>query len=406
MNESLTEVPTRTQLAVPEPTDLRTELDLRDPTAIAVEEADAELVARADELVGRILGVDPADGHAAAAAKASMETMGLSLQEQASHRSAMLKEPLNKMAKRGDEGGEVATALLDLKQTVDELDPSDVDLEPSWFARIFGKIPGIGTPIKRYFNKFESSQAMIDAIMHSLEQGKNQLQHDNVTLQQDQAAMRALSQKLERAVQLGKLIDQKLSYQVERELVNAPDRARFVQEELIFPLRQRIMDLQQQLAVNQQGVVTLEVVMRNNKELIRGVNRATHVTVNALQVAVTLAVALANQKIVLDKVNAVNETTNALIAGTAARLKQQGAEIHKQASSAALDIETLKKAFEDIHAALDDISAYRQKALPAMAKSIDEMTQLTDKGEKRIQDMERAEIAAENVFEIIPEDKA
>ena len=43
---------------------------------------------------------------------------------------------------------------------------------------------------------------------------------------------------------------------------------------------------------------------------MRGVDRSLDVTVNALQVAVTVALALANQKIVLDKVEAINKTTS------------------------------------------------------------------------------------------------
>ena len=66
------------------------------------------------------------------------------------------------------------------------------------------------------------------------------------------------------------------------------------------------------------------IVVRNNGELVRGVNRALDVTVSALQVAVTVALGLANQKIVLDKVTALNATTTGLIAGTAERLRTQG----------------------------------------------------------------------------------
>ncbi|MEM9305296.1 MAG: toxic anion resistance protein, partial [Pseudomonadota bacterium] len=284
------------QTLVIEPEVVRKELDLTDPGALTAEAADPELVAQADELVERLVSIDPGDATAANAGKAAVENMGLRLQEEASHRSAMLKEPLNGMSNRAEDGGEVASALIELKMKVEELDPGNVDLEPGWFTRLVGRIPGIGTPIKRYFTRFESSQTVIDAIMRSLEDGKAQLQHDNVTLQQDQAHMRETTRKLEKAIKLAQVIDQKLTYKAERELAGEPAKAKFVQEELLFPLRQRIMDLQQQLAVNQQGVVTLEVVMRNNKELIRGVNRANHVTVNALQVAVTLAVALANQR--------------------------------------------------------------------------------------------------------------
>ena len=166
-------------------------------------------------------------------------------------------------------------------------------------------------------------------------------------------------------------------------------RRRFVEDEILFPLRQRIQDIQQQLAVNQQGVLAIELIVRNNKELIKGVDRGINVTVNALNVAVTVALALANQKIVLDKIDAVNLTTNKLIAQTAAQLRTQGAAIHKQASSTQLDIEVLKKAFVDVNAALDDISNLRKEALPQMANHILEMDKLTRASEESIRRLEK-----------------
>ena len=114
---------------------------------------------------------------------------------------------------------------------------------------------------------------------------------------------------------------------------------------------------------------------------------------NALSVAVTLALALNNQKIVLDKVQAINRTTENLIAGTAERLKTQGAEIQKQASSTQLDLEVLRKAFADVETALTDISSYRQKALPEMAKNIIEMDEMAEDAEKRIADIRKADVA-------------
>jgi uncharacterized protein YaaN involved in tellurite resistance len=148
--------------------------------------------------------------------------------------------------------------------------------------------------------------------------------------------------------------------------------------------------LQQQLAVNQQGLLATELVVRNNKELMRGVDRALAVTVNALQVAVTVALALANQKIVLDKVTALSETTSNLIANTAERLKTQGTEIHKAASASHLDMEKLQQAFADINEAMDEITKFRLEALPQMAETIVEMDRLTEAAEKKIKEKERA----------------
>ena len=136
------------------------------------------------------------------------------------------------------------------------------------------------------------------------------------------------------------------------------------------------------------------MIIRNNVELARGVDRAVNVTVSALQVAVTLALALANQKIVLSKVQAVNETTDKLIAETAKNLRTQGAEIHKMAAGTQLNIETLKIAFADIRAALEDVAKFRQEALPHMAQAIVELDKLSAEAGKSIANMENAKKVA------------
>jgi len=382
---------------------IRKELEIAEPAAIQADaQADPKLAQQAEDLVARILNTSVTDSDAQNRTKAAIEAMGSQLQREAAHRSQMLKQPIAKLYERSEDGGEVANALVDLKVKVEELDPGKYDLEAGWLTRLLGRIPGIGTPLKRYFSRYESASTMIDAIIRSIEDGQEQLKRDNITLVDDQKLMRELTHKLERAVKLGQLIDAGLEDKLQTEIPESAPRYKFIQEELLFPLRQRIQDLQQQLLVNQQGFLTIEMIIRNNKELIRGVNRARNVTVSALQVAVTLALALANQRIVLEKVQALTETTSDLITGTAERLKTQGAAIHKQASATQIDIDALKRAFEDVRTALDDISRYRQEALPKMADRILQMDKMAAESNEAIAKVEQAErVAKDFPIEII-----
>ncbi len=352
-------------------------------------EVDPELDAKATQMADMLANLDPAQASEALARKGAIESAGRELQRESGRRSRMLQEPIKTLSERGADGGEVGQALVDLKIQVEALDPADFDFEPGWLSRMAGMLPFVGTPLKRYFSQYESAQTVIDAILGSLEKGREQLGRDNVTLSEDQRVMRELTHSLDRQVQLLRLIDGKLGYKLEREIPADDPRQTFIKEELLFPLRQRIQDLQQQLAVNQQGVLAIELIVRNNKELVRGVDRAMDTTVGALQVAVTVALALAHQKVVLDKVTALNTTTSDLIAGTAQRLRQQGTAIHQQASSSMLDIEALKSAFADIHAAMDEVARYRQEALPKMAGAILELSELTTRAEESIQRMEQ-----------------
>ncbi len=401
--ETQTKTQETVKLSLPSVNQIKHELAIIEPKDIAPEKNEkGELEQFADAFVSNLMNFDNDDFDAQERSKASIEQFAEKVQKEAAHRSRMLEQPIGKLSQRGADGGEVANALIDLKIKVEELDPNKLDFsEPGWFTRTLGIIPVVGTPLKRYFSKYEEAQTTLDAIMNSLKNGKEQLKRDNITLIEDQKFMREATKKLEKSIKAAQVIDEKLQYKLDRELTTDDPKYKFIADELLYPLRQRIMDLQQQLAVNQQGVLAIEIIIRNNKELMRGVDRALNVTINALQVAVTVALALANQKIVLDKINAINQTTSNLIQSTAQRLKTQGAEIHKQASSSMLDIEALKSSFKDINDALEDISKFRQESLPKMAQTIIEFDQLTEQGEKVIQKFEKGNKVSPSVsFEL------
>jgi uncharacterized protein YaaN involved in tellurite resistance len=376
-------------VAVPPPLSLNLDVDVIKKEAIktpAVPE-DSTLDKKADDFVVQLLSVGTVDFEGQRDRVLAVENMGISLQRSASQQSAMLKRPVRDIVQRGADGGEVGNSLMQLKIQMEALDPNKIEFESGWFGRLIGSL--FGNRLKKYFVKYESAESTIANIIRSLNLGREQLARNNVTLAEDQIRMRNLTFLLTKQIVLGKMVDGKLQGKLDREIVPDDPMFKFVQEQLLFPLRQRLEDLQKQLAVVQQGVISLELIVCNNKELMRGVDRAVNVTVSALEVAVTVALALADQRIVLDKINAVNTVTDNMIAGTAKRLRQQAAEINKQASGSSLNVDTLKTAFGDIMATMDEISTYRQNALPQMAQAILEFSHLTDEGEKAIRRMEK-----------------
>lgn len=382
MSATLTK--TDTPLMVFETAEVKNELMLNEP----FQDTNNELKQRAQSSVEQLLAIDPNDLQEKNNSVAAVEAIGIELQKMAARRSDMLKQSIHVLSKSGDDGGPVANSLIDLRTTVEELDPNKVDFTMTWFRRLLSMFPFIGTPVEKYFSQYQSADTVIADIVTSLEKGRDQLKRDIITLDDDQLYMHDLAGKLKKAVAFAEFVDKGLVEKVDNELTSDDPKVSFINEEILFPLRQRTMDLQQQLAVSQQAVLTIEIIKRNNKELIRGVSRALGVTINALQVAVTLSLALANQRIALDKINAVNKTTDNLIGQTAEKLKTQGVEIHKQAASAQLSMDVLKKAFQDIQEAYDDLSNFRQAALPNMAATILEMDEFAAQAEKTINKME------------------
>ncbi|RUT35715.1 toxic anion resistance protein [Paenibacillus zeisoli] len=315
----------------------------------------------------------------------SIDTFGLNTMRMSSDKNTLLQVSVGKLSHTGDEGGQVAKGLAELHMQLKDLDPSVID-----FAKQ-GLLGKLFNPIRAYFLKFQKADIVIADIVTSLDKGKATLKNDNTTLEIEQQTLRDLTKKLQKEIELGSLMDTAIEAQIEAARLRNedPDRIRFITEEVLFPLRQRVMDLQQMLVVNQQGIMAIEVIIRNNKELIRGVDRAKNVTISALKISVTVASALYNQKIVLKKIELLNQTTNELIAGTSRMLKNQGAEIHKQSLETSISVDTLKQAFTDVLSALDSISTYKQEALPKMRETITQFRELADSGETQIQRLEK-----------------
>lgn len=358
--------------------------------------AENDLEKKAQENVDKLFDFSMADVEKQEELKANVETLGLDLEKE-NGMSPMMKSTIRDVSKN-QEGGNVGKALADLKIKVEELDPARVDFSDGWVSRYLGFLPFVGKPLKSYATQFETSQTVISAIMNSLEAGKEELQRDNVTLLEDQKRMKNLALRLEQAIKLVQMMDKKV---VDRlKTMDAGDEKNFVEQQILFPLRQRIMDLQQTLMVNQQGVVALDVIIANNKELIKGAQRTKTVTVNALQVAVTVAMALENQKKTLDKIQAVESTTNDLIKGTAEKLKTQGTEINKKATNSTLNVENLKKAFSDIHDAMQEIETFKQSALPKMQQQIAQMDEMTSEAAKKIAEMEKGKQARSKLIDL------
>ncbi|MEK4357959.1 toxic anion resistance protein [Paenibacillus sp. FSL M7-1455] len=350
-----------------------------------VPEEVAKLKELADSNVAAIMDLDLDSLEKRKEILQSIDTFGLNTMRMSSDKNTMLQVSVGKLSQTGDEGGQVAKGLAELHTQLKDLDPSAIDFAKTGFL---GKL---FNPLRAYFLKFEKADSVIGDIVVSLDKGKQTLKNDNTTLEIEQQSLRDLTKKLQKEIQLGEMMDASIEAQIEAAKARNedPDKIRFITEEVLFPLRQRIMDLQQMLVVNQQGIMAIEVVIRNNKELIRGVDRAKTVTISALKISVTVAAALYNQKIVLKKIELLNQTTNELIASTSRMLKNQGAAIQKQALEASISVDTLKQAFTDVLSALDSISTYKQEALPKMRETINQFREMADTGEKQISRMER-----------------
>jgi uncharacterized protein YaaN involved in tellurite resistance len=282
----------------------------------------------------------------------------------------MLDRPARAMATLG-EGSPVAKTLLDLRGTIEKLDP---ERQGDLFSprKLLGVLP-FGNKLRDYFRGYESSQAHLNAIIDSLRRGKDELLRDNASIEQEKTTMWSLMGELEKHGYLARAVGDAVAREAEQLSLSDPERGRVLQEDVLFVARQKQQDIATQLAVNVQGYMALDLIKRNNIELVKGVDRATTTTLAALRTAVITAQAGANQKLVLDQITALQSTTSNLIVSTSHMLRTNATRIQEGASSATIDVEKLKEAFANVRATIDGMADYRIKALASMERTVDSL---------------------------------
>lgn len=279
----------------------------------------------------------------------------------------MLQRPA---AQAGDKSpqGKVSTTLVDLRKTVTDLDPNRADLKG--VKRVLKWLPG-GGKIENYFAKYQTAQAHLDAIIRSLASGQDELRKDNASIEMERGNMWQAMQKLGEYNQLATALDGAVEAKIaELQAQGNTEDADIMKADVLFAVRQRRQDIMTQMAVSVQGYLALDLVRKNNQELIRGVDRAQTTTVAALRTAIIVSQALAQQKLVLDQITSLNTTTSNLIESTSLQLKQQGAEINQQAASSGIQIEKLQAAFDNVFQTMDAIDTFRSEASANMATTI------------------------------------
>jgi uncharacterized protein YaaN involved in tellurite resistance len=284
---------------------------------------------------------------------------------------------LDRPVKAMDADTGVGTDLAELRRTIEDLDPGRQGnlLAPK---RLFGIIP-FGNRLRNYFDGYKSAQTHIASILSRLAGGKDELLKDNAAIDVERQNLWAAMSRLEQMIHVSKALDAKLEAKAMELEIDEPSKAKAIRETALFYVRQRSTDLLTQMAVTVQGYLALDLVKKNNIELVKGVDRASTTTVAALRTAVTVAQALTNQKLVLQQITALNTTTASMIDSTGELLRTQTGEIHKQAAASTIPLETLKRAFQNIYDTMDSIDKFKLEALSSMKQTVNTLTDEVEK---------------------------
>ena len=306
--------------------------------------------------------------------------------------SAMSNRFLERPVRAMDKDSGVGANLAELRKVVEDLDPGKKG-QLSTGRKILGFIP-FGNSVKRYFQSYESAQGHIQSVLGHLASGKDELLMDNAAIDVERQKLWEAMGNLEQMIHISRTLDGKLEEKAAELDATDPAKAKALRESALFYVRQRTQDLLTQMAVSVQGYLALDLVKKNNVELVKGVDRASTTTVGALRTAVTVAQAMYNQRMVLGQITALNETTANIIDSTGQLLRDQTGKIHEQAASSTIPMETLQRAFQNIYDTMDNIDTFKVKALENMKQTVTTLTAEVEKSKGYIARAEGASQAA------------
>ena len=329
-------------------------------------EQQAVLDAKVGQFMGAIMNEQAGSPEFSSQTEAVRSMGDADIRRAAEMSNRLLETPLNEMKSGGlSDVSKVSGTLVELRRIIEDLDPGEVSQQ----KKFLGIIP-FGDKIQDYFRKYQSSQKHLNSILHALRSGQDELTKDNVSLNMEKQQLWDTMNRLNQYIYLAEQLDTQLAASIAELQVTDPMKADALNKDVLFYVRQKHQDLLTQLAVSIQGYLAIDVIIKNNAELIKGVDRASTTTVSALRTAVITAQALGNQKLVLDQISALNTTTSGLIERTSEMLKTNSVTIQQQAASSTVSIEALQKAFANIYQTMDSIDSFKLEALNSMSQTI------------------------------------
>jgi len=262
---------------------------------------------------------------------------------------------------------QVSTSLAELRRSVRELDPQDLTRLTG--RKILGFLPG-GNAAKGLLARLRAADEPVNRIVLKLRSGQDSLKRDNAAIKGERQRLWDLMTKLSQDAALAAEMDEAVERQVMILDLSDPGRATALRADVLFGLRQRHQDLLTQLAVCAQGYLALDVVRRNNDELIKGIERAVATTVTALRIGVVVAAALTGQREVIDQVDAVRGLTDSILRSNATLMSLQGTDIQRIAATPAVGIDAVRTSFDQIYTAIDAIDTFKARAADSMSSTV------------------------------------
>ena len=292
----------------------------------------------------------------------------------------------------GMEDSSAFQAIQDMRGHLDSLNPGkEGDLfQPQ---KLLGFIP-YGNKLQNYFRKYQGASGQLQKSMQQLYAARDDMQRDVVDLEATRGKLWEAMQKLKAAIEFSTQLDTRLAAKVDALKTTDPERAKAIEQEVLFYARQNLQDMLTQQAVCTNGYLALDVLKKTGREMMNGCSRIATTGMSALAVAQTVARATGNQIKVMDMLTGVNSTIEGLIQETGRQLNTHVDKTAQFAQNPMIGMDKLKDMFDQTFKAMDAMDTFRSKAIEVMGQNNDMIAQQLAKADQYV-DRQRQQQARE-----------
>lgn len=272
--------------------------------------------------------------------------------------------------------------MSEMRMLFEDLNPSkEGDL--LGVHKLLGLIP-FGNKLRAYLLRFDAAGDSIRKTIDHLYGVQDELARDDQALYATMQKLLEALTRLKAADMFANELDAKLSAAIDGLKATDPARAKAVEQEVLFYVRQASQDIKTQILVCINGYKMLEGLRKTGRELRNGCDRMATIGMSSLSIAVTLARAQGYQIKVMDALASSSKAIEGLIASTSTQFGQHVDRVAEFQSNPLIGVQALQTAFDTTFAALDRMDEFRGKAIQTMGVNIGNLKTLIDKGETRM----------------------
>lgn len=258
-------------------------------------------------------------------------------------------------------------AISEMRTLLDGYNPANQGnlLEPQ---KLLGLIP-YGNKLKSYLRRYESAEKQMNVIYEKVIEAKTAVERGVSDLGLDQQKLWSGLEKLEGVVYFISSLDERLTAHIASIRDSDPDRARALDTEVLYYVRQNLEDVltTQALTINAYNVAG--GLRKTGREVMNGCDRLATLGVAALSLGVKMARESGLQIETMKLLVGSKQSIESLIMATGEAFKAHVAETTKFASDALMGMDSLQKMFDATYSGMEILEQYRTGSLAAMSEN-------------------------------------